>query len=720
MQRPGLTSASAATIPAQSPQSNATTSALEPKRNAPELSLPTPPNPIHNEPSVGSVSNEKQTRPANVSEDHRGPSKETPVVLPTDPIASGISTALRHGYTNVQPATAAAIQPAVIAIQDGDRESSTRTISQSLAGKKRKAAELGSSRPEHRSNQTPDLTLREVGGPAVEKVPAGHIAPDVPLPSIETESITPAVLKPKRAAPKPRAQHRVKKIAPPATESGGLQPSAANIQQANPSQNGRLSSSRAPSTAQSEADALLQNVTSQFSAVSQMADGIDGTSRAAILSRSGANQSASGRGTVGLANALNRVAHRQTQARTAADLAAEIISEATGADSDVRQGTSSKPKRKRRKRTPEDAEEHVIDPAETKMGDLTRDTGRGKKSGIEIALEKVDWKAVKQQQKEMADEQAKQQELERQEKGSGKPKKRKKAPGEKADEALVPQMTVVNGVIVSVAESREIDIRQDAEADAARDDANVITIDKLTMRKNQNTIGKPKGLQGKQLQWTEEMDERFYKGVRMFGADMLMVSSLFPNLERGHVKRKFVREERANPERLREALFNPIALDDQTYQAETGVELNDPRKLDEELKAMEVDLRKRFETTLAEQSGGARHEPIEIDDADIPLPSRELGSEDPEAGSPTQSRRPGRENRFDNVADDIINDVLGVRSAGQKKGKKKAAPASAAPGRKKKDGSVATAPRKGTKAAKQAAALQQLGGTVEAIGMVDD
>ena len=710
-----------ASTPAQSPQSNPATSAPEPKRNAPELSLPTPPNPLPSESSLQPVSNEKQTGQENVSGDHRGPSKEIPVVLPTDPIVSGISATLRHGYTNVRPASAGAIQPAVIAIQDGDQASSKRNISHPVVSRKRKSAELNSSRPERRSSQSSDITLKEAARPTIEQsVAVGHVTPDVPLPSIETETITLAVPKPKRAAPKPRAQPRAKKATPPDTDAAGLQPSTANIQQANRSLNKGPSSSRALSAARSEADALLQNVTSQFSAVSQLADGIDGTSRAAILKRSGANQSASGPGTVGLANALNRAAHRQTQSRTAADLAAEIISEATGAASDVREDTSSKPKRKRRKRTPEDAEEHVIDPAETKMGDLTRDTGRGKKSGIEIALEKVDWKAVKQQQKEMADETAKQQELERQEKRNGKPKRRKKASGEKADEALVPQMTVVNGVIVSVAESREIDIRQDAEADAARDDANVITIDKLTMRKNQNTIGKPKGLQGKQLQWTEEMDERFYKGVRMFGADMLMVSSLFPNLERRHVKRKFVREERANPARLREALFNPIALDDQTYQEETGVELNDPRKLDEELKAMEIDLRKRFETTLAEQSGGAHHEPIEIDEADIPLPSRELGSEEPEGVSPSQSRRPGRNNRFDNVADDIINDVLGVRSAGQKKGKKKAAPASAAPGRKKKDGSVATAPRKGTKAAKQAAALQQLGGTVEAIGMVDD
>ena len=347
MQRPGLTSASVAST-AQSTQSSATPSAPEPKRNAPELSLPTPPNLIPSEPSVRSVSNEKQTTQENVSQDHRVPPIERPVLLATDSVARGIPTALRHGYTNVHSAPAAAIHPAAIVIQDSDHESSTRTISQSLAGKKRKAAELGSSRPEHRSNQTPDITLREAGRPAIEQsVPAGRISPDVPLPSIETESVTPAVPKPKRAAPKPRAQPRVKKAAPPATESGGLQPSAANIQQANPSQNVRPSSSRAPSTAQSEADALLQNVTSQFSAVSQLADGIDGTSRAAILSRSGANQSASGRGTAGLANALNRAAHRQTQARTAADLAAEIIAEAAGADSDVRQDTLSKPKTKK-------------------------------------------------------------------------------------------------------------------------------------------------------------------------------------------------------------------------------------------------------------------------------------------------------------------------------------------------------------------------------------
>ena len=193
------------------------------------------------------------------------------------------------------------------------------------------------------------------------------------------------------------------------------------------------------------------------------------------------------------------------------------------------------------------------------MRDLARDTGLGKKSGIEMELEKVDWKLVKQQHREMAAAKAEQQDIGKQAKQSGKPKK-KQAQDERQEAPLVPKMAVVNGVIVTIPDSRELDLRREVEAEAAREDVEVVALDKLTTRKNQNTIGKPKGLQGKQLQWSEEMDERFYKGIRMFGADMLMVSSLFPKLERRHVKHKFVREERANPEKLREALFNPITL----------------------------------------------------------------------------------------------------------------------------------------------------------------
>lgn len=530
-----------------------------------------------------------------------------------------------------------------------------------------------------------------------------HVTPDTALPSVEMAFMKTSLAKPKRAAPRPCAQPRPGKPAQTHTDKNAM---LSRTQRTPRSASVRPSAtSRAQSTAQTEADALLQNITSQFSAVSRLADGIDGTSRAAIVARSGANTQDTTKTNAILINALNRAVHRQRQARNAEDLASEIIGEVTGEE------VSEKPKRKRRRKTPDDAEEHVIDPTETKMGDLTRDTGLGKKSGIELALQNIDWKAVKQQKKEKEEAAHKKEQAERAEKRSGKPKKRKTQKETRA-EALVPDLEVVNGVIQAVAESREIDIRQGAEAEAARQDTTVLTVDKLTTRTNQNTVGKPRGLTGKPLRWSDEMEARFYKGIRMFGADMSMVSSLFPGIERRHIKHKFVREERANAARLREALFNPMPVNAETFQEETGMELGDPRKLDEELKAMEADLRKRFEDQMAEQQAGTH--PVEIDDADIAIPSREQGSVEPPAG--TIRSRGGRENRFNAVADDIVNEAMGSRPSGLKKSKKKAASG----GRKKKDGSAAIAPRKGSKAAKQAQALLQLGGTVEEIGTVDE
>lgn len=718
VQRPGLTRANAAPTPAQSSQPGPSTSALDPNVNAPEAAQPAPAALGRTGGSVQLDSNERRTQNGPAPDVQEGSSNGNAEQNSTRPFATRDSTSRQRGGASTHSTSAPASQAAVAQVHGLGQTQSGAKVTSPVSSRKRKAGGLEASRLEQANSRTLENTREHAGRSPVEQtIPTSHISPDIAIPSVETESSASIPAKSKRGAPKPRAQPRVKNAVQSNIENSELRTSATPTQQPRRSQSVRQDVSKAPSAGRSEADALLQNVTSQFSAVSRLADGIDGTSRASILARSGSNLTGSAHTTSSLANALNRAAYRQTQARTAADLAAEIISEAVGVDSETVPGKS---KRKRRKRTPDDAEEQPIDPAETRMGDLTRSAGVGKKSGIEIALENVDWKAVKQQQKEMAEETARQAELDRQEKRSGKPKKRKKAAGEKPDEALVPQMTIVNGIIVSVAESREIDIRQDAEADAAREDANVITIDKLTMRKNQNTIGKPKGLQGKQLQWSEEMDERFYKGVRMFGADMLMVSSLFPKLERRHVKKKFVREERANPEKLREALFNPMKLDEEDIKRETGMELGDPRKLDEELREMEGEMRRRFEEDRAEAGVGQRHDPIEVDDADVPLPSTEV---ELESGVGLQrGAAAGRENRFNNVADDIINDALGGRS---KKGKRKAGPrnpesASVAPrGRGKKDGSVATGPRKGTKAAKEAAALLQLGGTVEAIGVVD-
>ena len=686
--------------PTRSPQPTASPTATNESQAIPHAPIQDVPSIITRKASsVQLIANSRQTRQTTAS-DTLQQNDAPPTVLPKGLSSSEVIKAVRKARASSQSENAPISTNPEAVNQSSNPSPPSRSSPTTVAGRKRKAAELDSAR-----SDTVNASEQVEGPTPSASEPEIQATPDVALPSVETGSTTNTTAKSRRPAPKPHAPPRTTKGAQSATHIGVPLTVASKRRQTPQIQNDPTSTPRALSTAQTEADALLQNVTSQFSAVSRLADGIDGTSRAAIAARSGTTPQASTQTAATLANALNRAAARQAQARTTQDLAAEIIGEAVGVD------ISDKPKPKRRRKSPDDAEEHVIDPTEVKMGDLTRDTGLGKKSGIEVALENIDWKAVKQQQKEMAEEARKKQEAERAEKRSGKTKKRKpqKEPGE---EALVPGMRVVNGVIELDPESREIDIRRDAETEAAREDANALTIDKLTTRRNQGTIGKPKGLQGRGLQWSDEMDDRFYRGVRMFGADMLMITSLFPGLERAHVKKKFVREERANPERLREALFNPTSVDEEAYQQETGMELGDPQKLDEELKAMEADLRKRFEEQMAEQQGGAH--PVEIDDADIPIQSREQGSVEPETGVNRTHTSRGRENRFNAMADDIVSEALGLRPTAAKKAKKKAATA----GRKKKDGSAA-APRKGTKAARQAAALQ-LTGTVEEIGTVDE
>ncbi|KAF2403269.1 hypothetical protein EJ06DRAFT_457408, partial [Trichodelitschia bisporula] len=54
--------------------------------------------------------------------------------------------------------------------------------------------------------------------------------------------------------------------------------------------------------------------------------------------------------------------------------------------------------------------------------------------------------------------------------------------------------------------------------------------------------------------WTDTATDKFYAALSQFGCDFMIISQLFPGRTRRQVKAKFVREERADPERVREAL----------------------------------------------------------------------------------------------------------------------------------------------------------------------
>ena len=73
----------------------------------------------------------------------------------------------------------------------------------------------------------------------------------------------------------------------------------------------------------------------------------------------------------------------------------------------------------------------------------------------------------------------------------------------------------------------------------------------------------------KAMRWTKEETYKFYTGLRKYGTSFGMISLLFPNRERRHIKLKFLREEANHPELVKLALRKrlPMSKEDLTLQS---------------------------------------------------------------------------------------------------------------------------------------------------------
>ncbi|KAH9872877.1 hypothetical protein J1614_005271 [Plenodomus biglobosus] len=220
----------------------------------------------------------------------------------------------------------------------------------------------------------------------------------------------------------------------------------------------------------------------------------------------------------------------------------------------------AQPKRKGRpprEPTPSDAEDHTIDPEETFMNSLaSRNIRVGRLSNREKEMRKVDWAAVKERRREE----------------DSRPIQSKQEQ-EAADRALAEASAALEGQqIESGPRFREIDgeIRMvpdsgtiDREADADREIAEYEIIEdqditaRVTSRsflKNNKRFPNDFILPGQGRRWNIESTDLFYQGLKSFGTDFQMISQMFPGSTRRSIKTKFTREERENPERVREAL----------------------------------------------------------------------------------------------------------------------------------------------------------------------
>jgi transcription factor TFIIIB component B'' len=263
------------------------------------------------------------------------------------------------------------------------------------------------------------------------------------------------------------------------------------------------------------------------------------------------------------------------------------------------EGEQAEPRpRGRRKRgpTPDDAEEYEVTP-DTSMATLAaRDPRRGKLSTREKAMREIDWDEVKRRRQERA--------LEIAQNGGGAnaaevDERLNHAANERSAANEVPQLNYdEHGNIAINPDSLFSDRR--AEATQDEDVLELRVEDDLTRRFNMhshlrdNRRDPVDRVMGAPQKWTIDATNEFYNALTIFGTDFSMIATLFPNKTRRHCKHKFGREERLDPERIKEALMgrkdNPVSFEQ--YLKMSGKDAStfkDPRALEAELKAIDDD-----------------------------------------------------------------------------------------------------------------------------------
>lgn len=226
-------------------------------------------------------------------------------------------------------------------------------------------------------------------------------------------------------------------------------------------------------------------------------------------------------------------------------------------------------------------------PNVVKMSELCKDLKTGKKSKREAELRKLE--IAEEEQKHKAREEGR---------SAGTPAKQPSEPKGNEDRLSDPKpqngpvMRIVNGEIVLDATSLEVD--RHADAARAGGDLEDVVENQLTRKINQATYGK----RTKTESWDEDMTDLFYRGLRMFGTDFMVISKLFPGRSRRQIKLKFNNEERRDAQRIKDTLWGPReTIDLATYSEMTNTTYDDPKVIQQELD----DDKKRIEEQHAKE-----------------------------------------------------------------------------------------------------------------------
>ncbi|PTB67307.1 hypothetical protein BBK36DRAFT_1134962 [Trichoderma citrinoviride] len=180
-----------------------------------------------------------------------------------------------------------------------------------------------------------------------------------------------------------------------------------------------------------------------------------------------------------------------------------------------------------------------------------------------------------------------------------------------------PQFRIVDGQIIIDQSSLVMD--RHARAAATRGDMETVEENDFTRLITSSSFMNTSKLKGPNI-WTEEETELFYRGLRMFGTEFEMISKMFPNKQRRHVKLKYNREERHCPHLINAALIGEktVRIDIDEYKAFTGIEFESVESIEAEQRKIQEDFeaeQKRIADEQAEVMRKKREELFADEDA---------------------------------------------------------------------------------------------------------
>ena len=258
-------------------------------------------------------------------------------------------------------------------------------------------------------------------------------------------------------------------------------------------------------------------------------------------------------------------------------------------------------------------EDHTIDTQKTMIWDLTMDKKRGKVSKLEKAMRNINWKEVKRKKEEeqlalLDSDNEKNDNAQRTDEVTEQLNRADEQAQEAAD---APGMKLVNGQLVfdtsALAVDNTAEVHAQAEAAAAHvvndgdyEESDLVNGINTATWINAHKRDKRERMPRVRGRWDVEATDKFYDAITMFGADFTIIQKMFPAKTRRQIKLKFVREERMDPQRIKEAMVGDkkIAMSLSQYARWIGKEeshFKDPKALDAELDAEREKQQKELE-----------------------------------------------------------------------------------------------------------------------------